>query len=112
MIKLTNNKNYKKYKFYSIKNYYFGFILSLICTIIPFILIKSKFFNKTIKTFLIIIMSILQIIIHFKFFLHINNSNQEKINLITLIFTIIIILILVVGSTFIMFNLNKNMLLM
>ncbi|WMC19644.1 MAG: cytochrome o ubiquinol oxidase subunit IV [Enterobacteriaceae bacterium PC38] len=112
MIKLIKNKNYKKYKFYSVKNYYFGFILSLLLTIIPFILIKYNFLNNFIKKIIIIIMSILQIIIHFKFFLHINNSNQEKFNLITLIFTIIIILILIVGSIWIMLNLNKNMLLM
>ncbi|WGS66209.1 cytochrome o ubiquinol oxidase subunit IV [Enterobacteriaceae bacterium ET-AT1-13] len=110
MIYLFKNKKIKNYKFYSVKNYLFGFIISVILTTIPFILIKYEFLNIKINTFIIIIMAILQIITHFKFFLHLNTSNQEKFNLITLIFTLIVILILIFGSIWIMFNLNKNML--
>ncbi|WMC18844.1 MAG: cytochrome o ubiquinol oxidase subunit IV [Enterobacteriaceae bacterium PSpicST2] len=108
---LINNKNNKNYKFYSVKNYFNGFIIAILLTIIPFILVKFKLLNNKISTFIIIIVSILQIIVHFKFFLHLNTSNQEKFNLIILILTIIIIFILILGTFWIMFNLNKNMLL-
>ena len=43
------------------------------------------------------------------YFLHMNTSSEERWNLVALLFTAMIIGIVVVGSLWIMYNLNINM---
>ncbi|MBE8365690.1 cytochrome o ubiquinol oxidase subunit IV, partial [Leptospira borgpetersenii serovar Balcanica] len=42
-------------------------------------------------------------------FLHMNASSEERWNLVAFVFTLLIIAIVVVGSIWIMWNLNYNM---
>jgi len=42
-------------------------------------------------------------------FLHMNTSSEDRWNLVAFVFTVLIIAILVVGSIWIMWNLNYNM---
>ncbi|WMY96099.1 MAG: cytochrome o ubiquinol oxidase subunit IV [Arsenophonus sp.] len=95
----------------SIKTYLTGFILSIILTIIPFWMVinNTTSYNKIIYS--IIITAIIQILVHFVYFLHINATSNKNWNIISLIFTIVIITIIVIGSIWIMYNLNINMLL-
>jgi len=53
--------------------------------------------------------AIIQIVVHLVFFLHMNTSSEERWNLVALLFTAVIIFIVVVGSLWIMYNLNLNM---
>lgn len=48
-------------------------------------------------------------IVHLVYFLHMNTSSEERWNLVALLFTAMIIGIVVVGSLWIMYNLNINM---
>lgn len=91
-------------------SYEIGSILSLILTIIPFIIILEINLPKFITKKIIILCSVLQIIVHFSCFLHIDNKkNRNFWNEFILLFTIIIVLIIFIGSLYIMFNLNKHM---
>ncbi|MCX2956547.1 MAG: cytochrome C oxidase subunit IV family protein, partial [Candidatus Regiella insecticola] len=49
------------------------------------------------------------IIVHLVYFLHMNGSSEERWNLGAFLFTILVIAIIVVGSLWIMYNLNINM---
>ena len=51
----------------------------------------------------------IQILVHLVCFLHMNTKSDEGWNMTAFIFTVIIIAILVVGSIWIMWNLNYNM---
>ncbi|WMY95895.1 MAG: cytochrome o ubiquinol oxidase subunit IV [Arsenophonus sp.] len=95
----------------SIKTYLTGFILSIILTIIPFWMVinNAKSYNKIILS--IIITAIIQVLVHLIYFLHINATSNKNWNIISFIFTIVIITIIVIGSIWIMYNLNINMLL-
>lgn len=53
--------------------------------------------------------AVVQIVVHLVYFLHMNTKSEGGWNLIALIFTGLIIAIVVVGSLWIMYNLNVNM---
>lgn len=54
-------------------------------------------------------LAVVQIVVHLVYFLHMNTSSEERWNLVALLFTAMIIAIVVVGSLWIMYNLNINM---
>lgn len=88
------------------KKYFFGFLWSLFLTIIPFILVSCKIFPSFIKKCIIFICAFIQIIIQFRYFFHLNFSKKYIWIIYLLLFTGIIVLIIVIGSIWIMNNLN------
>ncbi|MCV2526129.1 MAG: cytochrome o ubiquinol oxidase subunit IV [Candidatus Lightella neohaematopini] len=88
--------------------YLFGFLCSIILTIIPFISILLA--SKTIILLILITCGILQVIIHLFYFLDFSLYLKYKWYLMSLLFTLIIISILVTGSIWIMYHMCKNLL--
>ncbi|MCV2525014.1 MAG: cytochrome o ubiquinol oxidase subunit IV [Candidatus Lightella neohaematopini] len=89
--------------------YLFGFLCSIILTIIPFISL-ILLASKTTILLILIIFGILQVIVHFFYFLDFSLYLKYKWYLISLLFTLIIITILVTGSIWIMYHMCKNLL--
>lgn len=93
----------------SVKSYMIGFILSIILTGIPFwIVMDGKAAHSTILA-VVVICAVVQVIVHLIYFLHLDSKAEGGWNLVSIVFAAIIILILVVGSLWIMWNLNYNM---
>lgn len=90
------------------KIHFIGFIVSLILTVIPFFVLKNEI-NINIKKYAILICLILQISTQIICFLSAHLFNKDKWNLLSFLFSILIIIILVSFSLWIMYNLNKNM---
>lgn len=86
-----------------------GFILSIILTAIPFWMVMSGTASHTVILGTVLISAVVQILVHLVCFLHMNTKSDEGWNMTAFIFTVIIIAILVVGSIWIMWNLNYNM---
>lgn len=86
-----------------------GFGLSMIFTVIPFWIIKYNTFTRKISLIIIIMSAIIQIYIHLIYFLHLNHELNQKWFIISLIFTVFILLILVLGSIWIMTHLHCNL---
>jgi cytochrome o ubiquinol oxidase subunit IV len=55
------------------------------------------------------IAAILQILVHLRFFLHLNFTSTPKENLLAIVFTAVLIFIMVGGSFWIMFDLHTRM---
>lgn len=91
------------------KGYLTGFALSLILTVIPFTLVMSDSISAETVLISIVAFAVIQILVHLYYFLHMNNSSDEVWNMAALAFTVLIIAIVVVGSLWIMYNLNVNM---
>ena len=90
--------------------YLIGFVLSVILTAVPFWLVMGKVFESpAVTTVVILAIGVVQIFVHLVYFLHMNTSSEERWNLVALVFTVLIIAIVVVGSLWIMYNLNINM---
>ena len=93
----------------NINEYLIGFFMSCILTLIPLITLRYKLLNDRFITYIIVISAILQILTHIIFFLHINENCEKFWNILSLTFTVLIILITLFGSTWVMYNLNLNM---
>ncbi|WP_145561793.1 cytochrome o ubiquinol oxidase subunit IV [Yersinia aldovae] len=93
----------------SLKSYLIGFILSVILTVIPFAMVMSGTASHTTILATVVGLAVVQIIVHLVYFLHMNGSSEERWNLVAFLFTAMIIAIVVVGSLWIMYNLNINM---
>lgn len=95
----------------SVRSYVLGFILSVVLTLVPFGLVMYPELGLSQGTVLAAIlgMALLQILVQLGFFLHMNTHSDEGWNMIAFVFTALIIVILVVGSLWIMTHLNHNM---
>jgi cytochrome o ubiquinol oxidase operon protein cyoD len=89
------------------RSYVTGFLLAIALTIVPFGLVMT---HASIGTPLIItVFAMAQIVVHMVYFLHVNRSEEQRWNLMALIFTGIVVCIILGGSIWIMHNLYVNM---
>ena len=93
----------------SVKSYLIGFILSIILTVIPFAMVMNGTASHSTILAVVVGMAVIPVVVHLVYFLHMNTSSEERWNLVALLFTAMIIGIVVVGSLWIMYNLNINM---
>ncbi|MCT8234073.1 cytochrome o ubiquinol oxidase subunit IV [Proteus mirabilis] len=93
----------------SMKSYLIGFILSVILTVIPFWMVMEGTATTSTILWTVVGMAVVQIVVHLVCFLHMNTSSEERWNVIAFLFTLLIIGIVVIGSLWIMYNLNINM---
>lgn len=94
----------------SVKEYVTGLLLSLILTAIPFSLVAFGGLNSTLTIGLILVTAVAQIFIQLVFFLHMNAESEQRWNVLTALFVVVLVAILIVGSIWIMAHLNHNML--
>ena len=93
----------------SVASYIVGFIFSIIITCLAFYLVAYQVSTVEIRIISIVILALLQLLVQLVFFLHLNFSSQARWNLVTFLFTAVVVLILVFGSLWIMWSLNYNM---
>jgi cytochrome o ubiquinol oxidase operon protein cyoD len=89
------------------KSYITGFLLAIALTVVPFGLVMS---HSSVGTPLIIaVFALAQIGVHIVYFLHVNRSEEQRWNLMALVFTAVVVCIILGGSIWIMHNLDTNM---
>lgn len=94
----------------SFKGYMTGFVLSVILTAIPFILVMGNLLSNNVATIVIILaLGAVQIVVHMVYFLHMNTKSEEGWMIMSLIFTVTLVVITLVGSIWIMYHLDTNM---
>ncbi|WP_100753161.1 cytochrome o ubiquinol oxidase subunit IV [Vibrio salilacus] len=94
----------------SASDYVKGFITSLILTVIPFYFVWTKSLPDTTTYAILFGCALVQIFVHFKYFLHMETKTSDgRWNLVSLMFTAIVVLILIAGSVWIIYNMNVNM---
>ncbi|CAL4324773.1 cytochrome o ubiquinol oxidase subunit IV [Buchnera aphidicola] len=108
---MSNTLQDNAYYYEKIKSYALGFLFSIILTALSFVITMTHFFSNKINYITIIICAIMQIFVHFVYFLNLNFTFQKHWYVISLLFVMIIVFIIVFGSIWIMSNLNHHMLL-
>ncbi|AGA64077.1 Cytochrome O ubiquinol oxidase subunit IV [Liberibacter crescens BT-1] len=102
------NKNHHHMGSY--RDYIIGFFLSVFLTIIPFgIVIFNVFQNQNVTIFIILVLGSIQVIVHLIYFLHMSPKSEDGWSIAAMIFTAIVIIICFVGSVWVMYHLNNNM---
>lgn len=94
----------------TLKGYLIGFFLSVALTIVPFWLVMGDVLANRILTILLIMgFGVVQIFVHMIYFLHLNSRSEGGWNLMALAFTLVLVVIVLMGSSWIMYSANKNM---
>ncbi len=92
------------------KEYVTGLILSIVLTIIPFALVMSGSASAAVAIAVILICAVAQLLVQAIFFLHMNGSSEQSWNLMTGVYTVMIFVIVLIGSLWIFTHLHHNML--
>ncbi|MDB5183038.1 MAG: cyoD [Candidatus Saccharibacteria bacterium] len=91
------------------KSYFIGFFLSLLFTAVPYYLVTSKTVSGTALLATIVSIAVIQMAIQVFFFLHLGRGPKPLYNVVFFAGTVGLILVVVIGSIFIMNNLHYNM---
>ena len=91
-------------------SYLTGFVLSVILTAIPFWLVMGNVLNDRIMTSIVIMaFAAVQIVVHMICFLHMNTKSEGGWTFIALVFTLTLVVVTLVGSIWVMYHLDNNM---
>ena len=91
------------------KPYLIGIVLAVTLTAIPFALVALGTFTRETTLLVIVAAAVIQILVHLRFFLHIDFATTPRENLIALAFACVLIFLMVGGSLWIMFDLYNRM---
>lgn len=89
-------------------SYVTGFVLSVLLTLAAYVSLTNRSLgNLTIA--IVIGLAIAQLLVQLVFFMHLGRGQSTRLNLVVFGFTLIVIGIVVIGSLWIMHNLDYNM---
>ncbi|MEM9838610.1 MAG: cytochrome o ubiquinol oxidase subunit IV [Pseudomonadota bacterium] len=92
------------------RSYLIGFALSVVLTIIPFSLVLTEApMSASLIIAMIFVFGAAQILVHVRYFLHVDLKNEQGWQVMSLAFTAILLVIVLAGSIWVMFHLRENM---
>ncbi|MDX3905530.1 MAG: cytochrome o ubiquinol oxidase subunit IV [Pigmentiphaga sp.] len=93
----------------SVKSYLIGFVLCIVLTALSFGVVMTGALTGFAAIAAIVVLCVLQLLVQLVFFLHMGTSPEQRENLSSFIFTVLIIAIIVGGSAWVLHNMNANM---
>ena len=81
----------------------------MILTAVPFALVAFKPLPKAPTLIIIGVAAAIQVLVHLRYFLHLDLTSTPRENLVAIVFTAILIFLMVGGSFWIMFDLHSRM---
>lgn len=91
-----------------LRGYVVGFVMSIILTLGAYMLVVGGAFTVNETVGAIIALAVAQLVVQVLYFLHMGSEARPRWNTMSFVFTAFIVLALVVGSLWIMANLNYN----
>ena len=92
-----------------IRGYLIGLGLAVLATIVSFYISGTSLVWQPSIPAALIVLAIAQMGVHIVFFLHITTRPDSMNNVMALTFGVFVVFVLIVGSVWIMFHLNQNM---
>jgi len=93
----------------SYSSYFIGFVISVILTVAAFAIVMMHSMSPSGTIGAIAVLAAIQMVVHLVFFLHLSTSSETRWNLMAFIFTAVSVVILVIGTLFIMHDTSINM---
>jgi cytochrome o ubiquinol oxidase subunit IV len=93
----------------TLKAYITGFVWSIGLTLIAYSLVVQHHFSRTTLIATIVGLALLQAVIQLLYFLHLGTETKPRWKLFVFLFMLMVVAILVLGSLWIMNNLNYHM---
>ncbi|ASJ75687.1 cytochrome o ubiquinol oxidase subunit IV [Granulosicoccus antarcticus] len=92
------------------RSYMTGFVLSVILTAIPFILVMSGGLeSRALTAVIVLLFAVVQIVVHMIYFLHMDLQAEGGWNMTALVFTLIVLVICLAGTMWVMHHMDSNM---
>jgi cytochrome o ubiquinol oxidase operon protein cyoD len=95
--------------FRSLRTYLVGLGLAILITVVAFFIARTTLVWQPSIPVALFVLAIAQMGVHLAFFLHITTGPDNTNNVLALAFGVLIVGLLIVGSIWIMANLNHNM---
>lgn len=97
-----------------IRSYTIGFLLSLILTCLAFFVTKSFLARGEVTVPMslligLIVLAAVQLLVQLLFFFHLGKEAKPRLNTVSFLFMLMVVGIIGIGSLWIMYNLNYNM---
>jgi cytochrome o ubiquinol oxidase operon protein cyoD len=92
-----------------IRSYAIGYVLALGLTCLAFAAVRWPTFAADTTLAIVFGLALLQMIVHFRFFLHISLSRSSRDDLQLVLFSALIVALMVSGTLVILFNLRERM---
>jgi cytochrome o ubiquinol oxidase subunit IV len=92
-----------------ISSYVVGFVLSVLTTLVAYLAVVYHIWSTGFLIALIVILAVIQLLVQLLFFLHLSHEKGTRWKLVTFLFALMVVAIVVIGSLWIMHNLNYNM---
>lgn len=89
--------------------YSWGFILALLITYAAYFSVTAGNFGRTALAVILLALATVQLIVQMAVFLHVGLDKKKRWTLGSIVYMFIMVLIVVVGSLWIMHNMNYNM---
>ena len=86
-----------------------GFVLAVVLTAASFAAAVTHLLTPASLVAAVVVLAIAQMLVHLIFFLHITTAPAHKTNILAIVLTILIIILVVIGSLWIMSQLNHHM---
>jgi cytochrome o ubiquinol oxidase operon protein cyoD len=93
----------------TLKSYVVGYLLSIGLTLVAYLIAAGNLLAAKGIAVTVMLLALIQLFVQLVFFLHLSTKSQSRWNLVLLSFALIVVIILVGGSLWIMYNLNYNM---
>jgi cytochrome o ubiquinol oxidase operon protein cyoD len=93
----------------TLKTYVTGFVASLVLTLGAYFAVVYSLLSGNALIVLVLVLAVVQLLVQLVFFLHLLEGEDRRWNMVVLASTLTIVLILVVGSIWIMNHLNYSM---
>jgi len=93
----------------TLQGYLVGYLVAALLTIASFLAAETTALTPSSVTAAITVLAIAQMLVHLIFFLHISTSAHQRTNILAFAATMLIVLLIIVGSLWIMSHLQSNM---
>lgn len=93
----------------NIRSYVIGFLWSIALTLAAYFLVTEHVYTGWTLALIIMVFSVVQVIIQLLYFLHLGDEPKPYWNLIIFLFMVLVVLILVIGTLWIMYHLDYRM---
>jgi cytochrome o ubiquinol oxidase subunit IV len=93
----------------SLKPLFLGVIFSLILILAAYRIVTYYHLSNLVLIVTIFSLGIVQALIQLVFFLHLGLENKPYLNVVTFLFMVLVIIVVIGGSLWIMYNLNYNL---
>lgn len=89
-------------------SYLFGFLSSVLLTLMAYVLVDQHLLSKGWLIATIVLLGLVQVVIQLILFLYLGQEAKPKPKLLVFIFMSVIVLMIVAGTLWIMYDLNKR----